>query len=220
MATGSIKPLLNLDRVLPDHQFLTVAFQLVTLGSFGPTTSFSGDLWGREVVMLMAQKMPQKTDAAYMEIYSYNCSTVQNKPFTLACGSLKSHLRSLWVSEADLFVHPHVSHMPRAPSAPTHYKAPLRGSWPLRFYPGPTAELKAKDPFCFSKKYAGPRCLIKIFLFLIVNTKWYYPAIGNMNKMNFFLESNGLRGGFGEALRHSWWMLKAIVVYAVIHVTP
>ena len=127
VATGSIKPLLNLDQVLPDHQFLTVAFQLVTLGSFGPTTSFSVDLWGREVVMLMAQKMPQKTDAAHMEIYSYNCSTVQNKPFTLACGSLKSHLRSLWVSEAELFVHPHVSHMPRAPSAPTHYGAGAPG---------------------------------------------------------------------------------------------
>ena len=47
-------------QVLPDHQFLTVAFQLVTMGSFGPTIPFSGDLRGREVVMLMAQKMPQK----------------------------------------------------------------------------------------------------------------------------------------------------------------
>lgn len=131
-------------QVLPDHQFLTVAFQLVTLGSFGPTTSFSGDLRGREVVMLMAQKMPQKIDAAYMEIYSYNCSTVQSKPFTVACGSPKSRLRSQWVSEAELFVHPHVSHMPRTSSAPIHCKAPPRGSWPLSFYPGPTAELKAE----------------------------------------------------------------------------
>lgn len=151
----------------------------------------------------MAQTMPQKPDATYMESYSYNCRTAQNKPFTAACGSLKSRLRPLWVSEAELFVHPHVSHMPRTSSAPIHYKAPPRGSWPLSFYPGPAAELKAKDPFHFSKKYAGPRCLIKIFLFLIVNTKWCYPEIGTMNKMNFFLESNGLRRGFGEALRHS-----------------
>lgn len=54
----------------------------------------------------------------------------------------------------------------------------------------------------FQQKCAGPRYLLKIFFFPIIITKRCSPEKGNMNKIHFFLESNGLRKGFGEGLRH------------------